>query len=90
MHSTTGRRVPSMFFARGHSMEYIRRGSAFRRVGRDRVIETARIDQVYLDTTGIPHVRFDVKFAHPERGQHTDGPRVLSLRSFVEAFPTRA
>jgi hypothetical protein len=89
MQPMTARRLPSMFFARGHSMEYVRNGSAFRRVRDDRVVETAKIDQVYLDTAGIPHVRFDVTFTHPHRGTHKDGPRVLSLKTFFDTFPTR-
>ena len=48
--------------------------------------ETAKIQAVYKDCAGIPHVRFDVVFEKPARPTYRDGPRILSLETFFETF----
>lgn len=84
-----GRRLPSMFFKRGKSIEYIRRGSSFRRARRSGETETAIVKSVYTDGYNIPHVRFDVVFEKPFRAPVKDGPRILSLKEFFKQFPDR-
>ncbi|HVO15707.1 MAG TPA: hypothetical protein VMV26_10860 [Alphaproteobacteria bacterium] len=84
-----GRRMPSVFCLRGDRLEYIRAGSAFRRVRPDRMTETAEISSVYADSAGIPHVRFDVVFENPNRAAVREGPRILAVKTFIEMFSER-
>lgn len=83
------RKLPSIFYQRGKSMEYVRAGSAFRRVRRDQMVETAEVTSVYTDSYGIPHVRFDVVFEKPHRPVHREGSRILSVKAFFETFQER-
>ena len=78
-----------MFYKRGDRLEYIKSGSAFRRIRGDRTVETAQVLAVYTDSYGIPHVRFDVSFEKPHRLRFKDGPRNLALKSFCEHYRER-
>jgi hypothetical protein len=90
-NSTTGagRRMASIFCLRGDRLEYIRAGSTFRRVRGDRLIETAEINAVYADPSGIPHVRYHVVFKNAGRPAVREGPRVLAVKTFIETFTQR-
>jgi hypothetical protein len=81
--------MPSVFCLRGDKLEYIRAGSAFRRVRLDRMTETAEISSVYADPSGIPHVRFDVVFENPDRAVVREGPRILAVKTFIATFSER-
>jgi len=83
------RQMASIFFARGQSMEYVRAGSAFRTTRRNRIIETAEVKSVYVDQTGVPHVKFDIELRKPNWPAYREGPRILSLRSFFENYTER-
>jgi hypothetical protein len=83
-----GRELRSMFFRRGGSLEYITAGSSFRRIRPD-MIETAKVLSVATDSFGIPHVRFQVCFTRPAQRPMTDGPRILSLKTFAERYTER-
>jgi len=89
MTPASGRKLKSMFVMRGDKLEYVSAGSAFRRVRTDDMTETARIDAVYIDATGIPHVRYDVTFQKPNAAPHHEGPRNLALRAFIQNFTLR-
>ena len=84
-----GRRMASVFCLRGDRLEYIRAGSTFRRIRRDRMVETAKISSVYADSAGIPHVRFEVVFHNASRAAVREGPRVLAVKTFIEMFTER-
>lgn len=84
-----GRRMASVFCLRGDKLEYIRAGSAFRRVRPDKMTETAEINSVYANSSGIPHVRFDVVFENPNRAAVREGPRILAVKTFIEMFSER-
>lgn len=77
-----------MFFRRGKGMEFIKAGSAFRRVHSEGMVETARVLSVASDSFGIPHVRYEVVFERPQRTV-VDGPRILSLSTFTETYRER-
>ena len=89
MNAASGRKLKSMFVMQGDTLEYVSAGSAFRRVRSDEMTETARIDAVYTDATGIPHVRYDVVFQKPNADPLREGPRNLALRAFIENFSER-
>jgi hypothetical protein len=89
MNAGNGRKLKSMFMMRGNTLEYVSAGSSFRRVREDDMHETARIDAVYTDPAGIPHVRYDVVFEKPNRAPHHEGPRNLALRTFFQNFSQR-
>ena len=84
-----GRMLPSIFFKRGRQIEYIRRGSSFRRARRNGDVETALVSALYTDGHDIPHIRFHVVFEKPFRAPVKDGPRVLSIKQFFKQFPER-
>ena len=73
----TGRPLNSMFFKRGRKYEYVRAGSTFRRVHRDKMVETATVISVAVDSFGIPHVQFEVSFRRPNRNFFDGGARML-------------
>ena len=89
MNAASGRKLKSMFVVQGDKLEYVSAGSAFQRVRTDDMTETARIDAVYTDATGIPHVRYDVVFQKPNADPHHEGPRNLALRAFIQNFSQR-
>jgi hypothetical protein len=85
-----GRQRSSMFFKRGHALEYIRRGSIFQRTHADTMVETARVIGVSSDSFGIPHVRYEVRFGKSKRPvTYFDGPRTLSLSTFTDTYRER-
>jgi len=85
-----GRERASVFIRRGRDMEYIRRGTSFRRIKPDKSIETAKVLSVMLDGLHIPHVRYEINVERPSRTVvFTDGPRILSLRTFAETYRER-
>ena len=89
MNASQGRKLKSMFMMRGNALEYVAAGSTFRRRRDDDMVETAYIDAVYTDATGIPHVRYDVVFEKSNCATHRDGPRNLALRTFFQNFSER-
>jgi hypothetical protein len=89
MNAASGRKLKSMFVMQGDVLEYVAAGSAFRRLRTDDMTETARIDAVYTDATGIPHVRYDVVFEKPNGDPRHEGPRNLALSAFIENFSQR-
>lgn len=71
-------------------MEYIRPGTAFRRIRPDKSVETAKVLAVVLDGMRIPHVRYEINFERPSRTSvFKDGPRILSLTSFTHTYRER-
>ncbi len=84
-----GRMLPSMFFKRGKQIEYLRRGSSFRRSRRSGDVETALVSALYTDAHNIPHIRYYMVFEKPFRAPVKDGPRVLSVKEFFKQFPER-
>lgn len=84
-----GRPMTCLFRVSGDAIDYVRAGSAFKRIRGDRITETAEIFAVYSDASGIPHFRFHVvtecKFQPTERL----GPRVLAARAFFEQYRDR-
>lgn len=83
------RKLSSILVDRGDAFEYVKSGSAFRRLHSGRMVETAEIHAVYTDGAGIPHVRFDVIFGKPQRPQYRDGPRILAVKTFFENYRER-
>ncbi|MFO1190419.1 MAG: hypothetical protein U1E97_12760 [Alphaproteobacteria bacterium] len=63
--------------------QIIQGGATFRRVLPSQVIETAEVDVVAPNSSGIPHVTYRVRFEAPSGGLSamTD-KRVLALDSF--------
>ncbi len=84
-----GRKLASIFFQHGSAIEYVKAGSIFRSASRGQLTETAEVKSVYTDSSGIPHVRFDVMLEKPHVPVYRDGPRILSLRAFFDNFSTR-
>ena len=80
--------MASLFCLRGDRLEYIRAGSAFRRVRAGPMTETAEISSVYTDQSGIPHVRYDVVFEAPSLPTVRE-PRSLAARTFLATFTER-
>ncbi|MHB1217650.1 MAG: hypothetical protein ACYC1L_05570 [Alphaproteobacteria bacterium] len=83
------RQMGSLLFKRGEQLEYIKRGSQFRRVLTDRTVETAEVVSVHTDQLGIPHVRYRVDFLRPNRQRYVEGTRVLAARSFFDLYQER-
>jgi hypothetical protein len=81
--------MSSLLFKRGEQLEYIKRGSQFRRVLTDRTVETAEVMSVHTDSLGIPHVRYKVDFLRPNRQRYVEGTRVLAVRSFFDLYQER-
>lgn len=78
-----------MFFRRGNKFEYIRPGSTFKCVHKDRMEETAQVVAVATDSYGIPHVHFRVSFQRPDLNLFDGGARMLALRSFADRYKER-
>ena len=85
----SGRWFNSFFFKRGRNLEYVRAGSTFQRVHRDRMVETAQELSVGADSYGIPHVRFQVSFRRPNQSRFDGGGRMLALKSFADQYRER-
>ena len=84
-----GRKMTSVFCKRGDAVEYIRPGDMFRRMRSDQVTETAEIVDVYTDSLGIPHFRYDVTFKHVSHPVTHDGLRVLAASTFFDQYEQR-
>ena len=87
--SSGSRRLTSIFYQRGHSLEYVRAGATFRKVRKDQMVETAEIKSVYADPAGVPHVKFDIEMCKPHWPTYKEGPRILSLPVFFETYGER-
>lgn len=87
--NASARQMSSLLFKRGEQLEYIKRGSQFRRVLSDRTVETAEVVSVHTDSLGIPHVRYKVDFLRPNRQRYVEGPRILAARSFFDLYQER-
>ena len=61
-------------------------GDRYCRTLGNRFLETATILELRPDLVGIPHVRFTVAFEHPDAIRLDEGPRMLSLTSFVGEY----
>jgi hypothetical protein len=86
MNALNARKLTSMFVKRDDALVYVSAASIFRRVSDDDTTETARIEAVYVDPSGIPHVRYHVTFERPNCAPHSEGPRDLALRAFMQNF----
>jgi len=84
-----GQRLSSVFFRRGDLLEYIREGTSFRRVNRDRTVETAKVRGLYTDLYGIPHITFDLSIERPGRAGYVAGSRTMALKVFCENYGER-
>jgi len=67
----------------------IERGCIYRRVRADRTVETAKVLGLHNDSFGIPHVRYQVMFGRVDGLPHRDGPRTLSVASFMQQYRER-
>lgn len=72
-------------FGASRSKEIIRPGSRFRRIHKDKTVETARVLTVATDMLGIPHVRYELVI---ERAQcrFVEEPRILALKIFADTY----
>lgn len=62
-------------------------GAQFRRQLSGSVSERAEVLDLTADAAGIPHVRFQVSFDHPEgTSRPADDVRTLSLQGFKTTF----
>ena len=65
-------------------------GAQFKRVFRDRTVETAKVLSVMNDSLGIPHVRYALTIKKPQRPlPFREGPRLLALEAFSAAYRVR-
>ena len=82
--------LKSMFFKREDVLEYVRPGCMFRRIHPDNLVETAKVVAVGTDAHGIPHVKFHVSFARPNRGNASEETsRMLALKTFADRYKER-
>ncbi|MEX2616738.1 MAG: hypothetical protein WD767_11630 [Alphaproteobacteria bacterium] len=72
-------------FGAARSKNIIRPGSRFRKIHKDKTVETARVLTVATDMLGIPHVRYELVI---ERAQHryVEEPRILALKIFADTY----
>ena len=64
----------------------MRAGAVFRRVHpANNMVETAQVVSIGEDSYGIPHVRFRLRYARPNRTFLEDS-RVLALESFTRLY----
>ena len=75
-------------FKRG-SEPTLEKGFVYRRVRADRTVETAKVLGLHHDSFGIPHVRFQVMFGRIDGLPQRDGPRMLSVASFMQQYRER-
>ena len=84
------RSLSDMLFGRDKGldkiMDYVRPGTAFRRIHEDELVETAEVESVATDPYGIPHVKFKVIFSRTNRFSYEEGTRMLALRTFAERY----
>ncbi|MBT5673457.1 MAG: hypothetical protein HOI52_03005 [Rhodospirillales bacterium] len=73
-------------FKRETGMEAICAGSVYRRVHRDRTVETATVLSIGDDSFGIPHVRYQLSIGRSDKHVMEEGPRMLSLSCFAEQY----
>tara|TARA_R110001606_G_scaffold225587_1_gene373633 strand:+ start:453 stop:773 length:321 start_codon:yes stop_codon:yes gene_type:complete len=73
------------FFNSPRSKDAIRPGTLFRKIHKDKTVETARVLTVNTDMLGIPHVRYELVI---ERAQirFVEERRILALRTFTETY----
>lgn len=77
-----------MFFRRINDQDIVKAGATFRRERADHTVETAKVLSVDSDSFGIPHVRYELVFEKPSMSARiVDGPRVLALEAFADAYP---
>lgn len=74
-----------MFSKRKSSTREVREGTLYQRDFDGRVVEVAKIIDLYDDRAGIPHVRYELSYQRPTRVDF-EGLRVLALQSFVERY----
>lgn len=67
----------------------IEKGCVYRRVRTDRTIETAKVLDLYKDSFGIPHVRYQVVFGRVDGVPHHDDRRMLSVDAFMRQYGDR-
>lgn len=67
----------------------VEKGCVYRRVRADRTVETAKVLELHNDSFGIPHVRFQVMFGRIDGLPQRDGPRMLSVASFMQQYRER-
>ncbi len=67
----------------------LEKGCIYRRVRADRMVETAKVLDIQRDSLGIPHVRFQVMFGRVDGIPQRDGPRMLSVASFMQQYRER-
>ena len=67
----------------------LEKGCIYRRVRADRMVETAKVLDIQSDSLGIPHVRFQVTFGRVDGIPQRDGPRMLSVASFMQQYRER-
>lgn len=77
-----------MRFWRSHQQD-VETGQLYRRRRESRVTETAEVVSVIQDRVGIPHVRYRVSFARPERHEIPAEYRTLALSVFTELYRER-
>ncbi len=63
----------------------IRAGMSFARMIASNVTETAEVNEVVTDGSGIPHIRFTV-WVRDQNGLHDEGTRMLSRNSFLNTY----
>lgn len=77
----------SHFFKHTAPPAQVKEGAIYRRSTSPNLVEIAKVIDVYSDSQGIPHVRYEVKLKHhqdkisafPER-------RILNLKTFTTEF----
>ena len=67
----------------------VEKGCIYRRVRADRMVETAKVIDIHRDSLGIPHVRFQVTLGRVDGVPQCDGPRMLSLATFMQQYRER-
>jgi hypothetical protein len=67
----------------------VEKGCLYRRVRADRMVETAKVIDIHRDSLGIPHVRYHVMLGRIDGVAQQDGPRMLSLASFMQQYRER-
>ena len=63
----------------------VRAGMSFARMIAANVTETAEVNEVVTDSSGIPHIRFTV-WVRDQNGLHDEGTRMLSQTSFLNTY----
>ena len=77
-----------MWFGRSQKSDVLI-GYVFRRTRESRVTETAEVVSVNPDRAGIPHVRYRLSFARPERRADPAEYRTLALSAFTDLYRER-